>query len=279
MISCHNCGTDNLDGSEYCDECGVRLHTAPSSEPLTMPVPRAPNMTTPQSSRVAESAESREPRESRESRESSNGGNDFAPPEPPVFTTTTGIPKVAMPTPSMPTSAPPPQPAAPAMDFNSPSEARPRPKPAETVAQPRRASEPTAHLQGGAGGTKALRNSPTTSSGTGQKIYAKLVISRGGNLGKEFPVAAPEAQIGRWDADNGIFPDIDLDQFDPEAKVSRRHARIVLDNGQYMLEDLGSTNGTFINRGRRLIPGSRQPLRSGDELIVGKTFLKFIVEN
>jgi pSer/pThr/pTyr-binding forkhead associated (FHA) protein len=84
-----------------------------------------------------------------------------------------------------------------------------------------------------------------------------------------------EAQIGRWDADGGIFPDVDLDTDDPEAKVSRRHARITLNNGQYFLEDLGSTNGTFINRGKRLPPGQRQVLCDGDEIIVGKTFLRF----
>ena len=72
-----------------------------------------------------------------------------------------------------------------------------------------------------------------------------------------------------------IFPDVDLDTDDPEAKVSRRHARITLSNGQYFLEDLGSTNGTFINRGKRLPPGQRQALCDGDEIIVGKTFLRF----
>ena len=71
---------------------------------------------------------------------------------------------------------------------------------------------------------------------------------------------------------------MDLDQDDPEAKVSRRHARILHQSGQYLLEDLGSTNGTFINRGRRLLPGSRHALSNGDEIIVGKTFLKFVID-
>jgi pSer/pThr/pTyr-binding forkhead associated (FHA) protein len=106
-------------------------------------------------------------------------------------------------------------------------------------------------------------------------MSCKLVIERGGRAGKEFPVTGPETHIGRWDADSGIFPDVDLDQDDPEAKVSRRHARIMNQNGQFFIEDLGSTNGTFVNRGRRLLPGHRQPLQSGDEIIVGKTFLKF----
>ena len=101
------------------------------------------------------------------------------------------------------------------------------------------------------------------------------VIERGRSAGKQFPLSDEESQIGRWDADGGIFPDVDLDADDPEAKVSRRHARIMRRNGQYFIEDLGSTNGTFINRGRRLLPGDRQPLRDGDEIIVGKTFLRF----
>jgi serine/threonine-protein kinase len=107
---------------------------------------------------------------------------------------------------------------------------------------------------------------------------ARLVIERGGRIGKEFAVAGGETNIGRWDADGGIFPDVDLDQDDPEAKVSRRHARIIREGQQFFIEDLGSTNGTFINRGRRLLPGNRHPLNNGDEIIVGKTFLKFVVE-
>ncbi|HVF26768.1 MAG TPA: FHA domain-containing protein [Pyrinomonadaceae bacterium] len=105
--------------------------------------------------------------------------------------------------------------------------------------------------------------------------HAKLVIHRGRSVGKEFLLNDDEAHIGRWDADGGIFPDVDLDADDPEAKVSRRHARIMRRNGQYFIEDLGSTNGTFINRGRRLLPGDRQLLHDGDEVIVGKTFLRF----
>ena len=107
------------------------------------------------------------------------------------------------------------------------------------------------------------------------KPHARLVIEKGRSSGKQFMLSDVEAHIGRWDADGGIFPDVDLDTDDPEAKVSRRHARITLTNGQYFLEDLGSTNGTFINRGKRLSPGQRQALCDGDEIIVGKTFLRF----
>jgi FHA domain len=105
--------------------------------------------------------------------------------------------------------------------------------------------------------------------------HATLVIERGAAPGTEFRLLSDEAVIGRWDADNGVFPEVDLDTHDHEAKVSRRHARIVRNNGSYVIEDLGSTNGTYVNRGRRLLPGSPQMLSDGDEVIVGKTFLRF----
>jgi len=107
--------------------------------------------------------------------------------------------------------------------------------------------------------------------------HATLVIERGGTPGTEFTLINDESTIGRWDADNGIFPDVDLDAFDDDAKVSRRHARISRNNGSYFIEDLGSTNGTYVNRGRRLLPGNIQILNDGDEVIVGKTFLRFLV--
>ena len=109
----------------------------------------------------------------------------------------------------------------------------------------------------------------------GGAAHASLVIERGDSPGTEFPLVEDESTIGRWDADNGVFPDVDLDAHDSDAKVSRRHARIVRNNGSYYIEDLGSTNGTYVNRGRRLLPGNAQILNDGDEVIVGKTFLRF----
>jgi pSer/pThr/pTyr-binding forkhead associated (FHA) protein len=106
-----------------------------------------------------------------------------------------------------------------------------------------------------------------------------LIIDRGEAAGTEFALSKHESVIGRWDADNGIFPDVDLDTVDNEAKVSRRHARVIRKEGQYFIEDLGSTNGTYVNRGRRLLPGTPQPLSDGDEIIVGKTFLRFHINH
>ena len=119
-----------------------------------------------------------------------------------------------------------------------------------------------------------------TAGATAKKAaHATLIIERGGSPGTEFRLINDETTIGRWDADNGVFPDIDLDAHDEDAKVSRRHARIRRNNGSYFIEDLGSTNGTYVNRGRRLLPGNAQLLNDGDEVIVGKTFLRFRVSH
>jgi pSer/pThr/pTyr-binding forkhead associated (FHA) protein len=84
--------------------------------------------------------------------------------------------------------------------------------------------------------------------------------------------------IGRWDPETGSFPEVDLEQDDPEAKISRKHAMIIIENGRITVEDIGSLNGTYVNRGNRLIPGSPLEVKSGDELIIGKTFLKLVVD-
>ena len=133
------------------------------------------------------------------------------------------------------------------------------------------AKVPQPEVAGKAGAAVNLSSSVAAND----KAHARLVIERGKSIGKQFMLNSPESNIGRWDADGGIFPDVDLDSDDPEAKVSRRHARITLLEGKHFLEDLGSTNGTFVNRGKRLHPGTRQPLNDGDEIIVGKTFLRF----
>jgi hypothetical protein len=104
---------------------------------------------------------------------------------------------------------------------------------------------------------------------------ARLVVLVAGRAGKEFSLSKAEMLIGRWDAARGIFPDVDLDEVDLETKVSRRHARIFAQNNQFWIEDLGSLNGTIINRQHRLQRGQPYLLKDGDEIIVGKTFLKF----
>jgi hypothetical protein len=107
---------------------------------------------------------------------------------------------------------------------------------------------------------------------------AKLSVVRGGRKGQEFPLEDGNNLVGRWDPETGSFPEVDLDADDPEAKISRKHALIRIDGGKITIEDIGSLNGTYVNRQPRLSPGSPAEIKSGDEVIIGKTFLKLVVE-
>lgn len=83
--------------------------------------------------------------------------------------------------------------------------------------------------------------------------------------------------VGRLDNNRGIYPDIDLSPFDKDGKISRRHAIIHRSGEKISLEDLNSTNGTYINRGERLQPKKTYPLKNNDELCLGETFVRLFI--
>jgi hypothetical protein len=107
---------------------------------------------------------------------------------------------------------------------------------------------------------------------------AKLQIVRGEGKGQDLPLDDGNNVIGRWDPETGAFPEVDLDKYDPEAKVSRKHALVRIDGGKVTVEDMGSLNGTFVNRQPRLAPGTPIEIKAGDEIIIGKTFLKLVID-
>ncbi len=92
---------------------------------------------------------------------------------------------------------------------------------------------------------------------------ALVVRSGGGRTGEVFALAAERIEVGR-------SPDCDI--FLDDVTVSRRHAVISQDGGRFVIEDLGSLNGTFLNR-RRI---DRAPLSDDDELQIGKYRLVFL---
>lgn len=92
---------------------------------------------------------------------------------------------------------------------------------------------------------------------------ASLQIRYGAHVGTTFSIVRSEVILGREEG-------IDITIRDPE--VSRRHARISWQSGDYYIEDLGSTNGTFLNGTLVTRP---QALRSGDMISVGQSTLIF----
>ena len=129
---------------------------------------------------------------------------------------------------------------------------------------------------------------PIAQHGVHSEIYsrtaptAKLIVDGTSEL--QAPVFSLEKNdnlLGRRDPMSNIFPEIDLSRFDPQTKISRRHARIWSDGGNFLVEDLGSSNGTTllpgINDSVRLEPHQPHPISNGDRLRVGDTTLHFLV--
>ena len=93
----------------------------------------------------------------------------------------------------------------------------------------------------------------------------QLTMRSGPNPGTVYALDTDQISIGR-DSSNEIAVN--------DAEVSRRHSRLTFQGGKYVLEDLGSTNGTFVN-GQRLT-GPRV-LKSGEVISLGEQIV-FVYE-
>jgi two-component system cell cycle response regulator len=90
-----------------------------------------------------------------------------------------------------------------------------------------------------------------------------LVYPPGPDMGKRFPLQRNEVVLGR-----GSDCDIQVDR----DSVSRRHARVFRNGEQWMVEDLGSTNGSYVND----VPVQRSILRDSDFLKIGAAIFKVL---
>jgi hypothetical protein len=86
----------------------------------------------------------------------------------------------------------------------------------------------------------------------------QLVMRSGPTPGATYPLEGDQLTIGR-DSANGVAIN--------DAEISRKHARLTFQGGKYVIEDLGSTNGTFVN-GQRL--SGPFVLKGGDVVSFGE---------
>ena len=93
---------------------------------------------------------------------------------------------------------------------------------------------------------------------------ALLVVKRGANAGSTFLIDKDLTTAGR-------HPESDI--FLDDVTVSRRHAEFQRDEGKFVIHDVGSLNGTYVNRQRV----DETQLANGDELQIGKFKLTFYV--
>jgi len=99
------------------------------------------------------------------------------------------------------------------------------------------------------------------------QLVSGMIIDLGGReqivIGRQDPTVEP--------------PGLDLTPFGAqEHGVSRHHARISYNDGQYTIEDLGSYNDTLLN-GSRLLPGQQYPLKHGDVLQFGTLAVRVLI--
>lgn len=129
---------------------------------------------------------------------------------------------------------------------------------------------------------------PIAQQGVHAEIYtqaawtAKLVIEGTSELtAPAFSLQKDDNLLGRRDPMSNIFPEVDLSKYDPQTKISRRHARIWREGNNFLVEDLGSSNGTILSRSTaetfRLAPKQPQVLSAGDRIRLGDATLHFII--
>ena len=93
--------------------------------------------------------------------------------------------------------------------------------------------------------------------------FGVVVVKRGPNAGSRFVLEHEKTEAGR-------HPESDI--FLDDITVSRRHAEFVRQGSEYVVRDVGSLNGTYVNR-ERIDEGQ---LRNGDEVQIGKFRLVFL---
>ncbi|MGZ3457025.1 MAG: diguanylate cyclase [Archangium sp.] len=112
--------------------------------------------------------------------------------------------------------------------------------------------------------TRVTRIAPLQELSTPVEAECCIVQIHGPELGRKYALQENELTIGREEG-NHIVVDVD--------NVSRKHARILRKQGRLFVQDLGSTNGTYLNDQEVT---RETPLRSGDLIKVGGSIFKFL---
>ena len=284
---CPACGAGNVPGEAFCDFCGsplaapvpAEVPAAPEAVPAPVETPAAPETTAAPAETPATPAEQgltcpacQAPVLAGEVF-CANCGASLAqpplPPEPVPEAAVEAVPSPLVPEPVVlptPEAAPPPPPVTKCPVCNTDIEpgdtfcsgcgaslkAAPAPAPDAAAAPPAEAAPPAP---------------PPAAAGP------RLVVI---SSGAEIPLPAKaEILLGREDPVSGIFPDVDMTPHGgDEGGISRRHARMRVDGGMYFIEDLDSTNYTYVNK-QKLVPKTPQVVSDGDEIRLGRVSLIF----
>jgi hypothetical protein len=266
MVKCPFCGFGNEDGSLFCEQCRSDIG---SVAPVSAPPHAAPPTPLPESLHAGEEA----PAMAALVVEEEAPIVAIVEEEPPVVAIVEEPPVVAL-VEEPPVVALVEEPPVVALVEEPPVvaivEEAPKPAPAPAAAMP----PPPAQAP-------APAATPPKPAGAQVPIPAgaqiKLVVQRGLKIGEEYNIFAGENFIGRADEKP---VDVDLTFQEPEDRVwcSRQHALIVYDDatGTLTIEDLNSSNGTFVNRAR-VYPGQPAQLFAGNTIQIGTVHMRIKV--
>jgi hypothetical protein len=106
-------------------------------------------------------------------------------------------------------------------------------------------------------------------------VKARLLVVRGTKPGMEYPIFEGPNVIGRAD-EKPVEIDIEIQESKDRIWSSRQHAVIFCEKGTLIIEDLNSSNGTYVNRSR-VPPGKKQELNANDVIQIGEVQFKVLL--
>ena len=262
MQQCPTCGSLNPDNADVCADCGMELPgkgataTTPASTPEAAsttppaseaaPLDLAPEGTSAPATDGSATAPTPAPVEAAGTDPFAGSDWNFGPD---LGSASQATPAIETPPASEPAT---PEPAAPEMT--------PVSVPIETT--------PTAVVEP----ATAPAATPVAPSGSGT---AQLILKRGGAPTGDVFTIGSSATVGRFDPESGPV-DVDMAQLPEAVYISRHHAEIHLRDGQWIVKDLGSRNGTFVKNaaGFTRVTGEN-PVTNGDEIAFGNARFEF----
>jgi pSer/pThr/pTyr-binding forkhead associated (FHA) protein len=269
MIVCPNCNHQNPDGAVQCEACYTPLPVLATCPSCQAPVQsdasfcgqcgfdlRTVNATANESASTAPTATATSPESPSEpDYEATVPGIDddveipeLLPPEPLITTN----PAVNAPAATTAPSPPPPLPTSPP-NIAAPLESN--------TSEPTAAATPPPPLPANPGAGAVNLGSTQLQVNQAKLLHVQT------NTPLELPHQLTIIHLGK--PNDRIPPTIDVSGFPDSEIVSRVHANIRVEGDIYYLEDVGSSNGTYVNN-MPLPPGNRHRLRAGDRVALGK---------
>jgi hypothetical protein len=160
------------------------------------------------------------------------------------------------------------QPAAPVSGVRPPTAAQP---PVSAV-RPPTAAKPVSAVKTPTAAQPQLVAPGETVVRVFPAAMAKFLVVRGLKTNVEYPIYEGPNFIGRFD-ENPVDIDLTPQEADDNPWASRQHACVSYENGGLFIEDLGSVNGTFVNK-NKITKGEKVALKNGDFVQTGTVMFK-----